>query len=270
MKIAAIQLSSSADAEENLLRSVDIFKKAKEEQVKLLLFPENILYRGDDKGYKFRAQKIPGSLTQKLACLSKEFSVAAVWGSIVEETSRGLYNSSVFFSEAGDLIGVYRKVHLFELYDEEKVLFRESDLFQHGTETVNLSYNSFNFGFSICYDLRFPELYRELTANGANVLFVPADFTKHTGKAHWLPLLRARAIENSSYVIAANQCGINEETGSESFGHSCIINPWGEIIASFNGNESGLCTAEISMQEIISSRKRIRSLEHRRIGVGNQ
>ncbi len=159
---------------------------------------------------------------------------------------------------------------MFELYDDEKVLFRESDLFRHGDEIVNSSYNSFNFGFSICYDLRFPELYRVLTAKGANVLLVPADFTKQTGKAHWLPLLRARAIENLSYVVAANQCGINEETGSESFGHSCIINPWGEIVSSFNGNESGLCTAEISMREVTNSRKRIRALKHRKVRIMKQ
>ena len=265
MKIATVQLSSSADAEENFSRSADIFEKAKKEKVELLLFPENILYRGCDAGYKDQAEEIPGDYTQKLAALSKKYSVAAVWGSIVEKTGTGLYNTSLFFSESGDLIGKYRKIHLFELYDNEQVLFRESDLFQHGDKITNVSYNSFNFGLSICYDLRFPELYRSLTSHGANIIFIPSDFTEQTGKAHWLPLLRARDIENLSYIIAANQCGKNEKTGAKSYGHSCIINPWGEVIASFDGVETGFCAADISLEKILSSRQQIRSLEHRRI-----
>ncbi len=251
--------------EENLSRFTGIFNQAKKENVELLLFPENVFYRGRDEGYKNNAQKIPGNFTEKLARLSKEFSVAAVWGGVAEKSGNGFYNTTLFFSKSGDLIAEYRKIHLFELYDGEKILFREKDLFQHGNEIVNLPYNSFNFGLSICYDLRFPELYRSLSANGANVLLVPSDFTKQTGKAHWIPLLRARAIENLSYVIAANQCGINEKTNAESYGNSCIINPWGEIIAEFDGETTGLCIAEISAQNILSARKRIRSLDHRRI-----
>ena len=265
MKIAAVQLSSSADAEENFSCSVDIFEKARKEKVELLLFPENVFYRGCDEGYKNQARNIPGDYTNKLASLSKKFSIAALWGSIVEKTKTGFYNTSLFFSESGNLIGKYRKIHLFELYDNEQVLFREKDLFLHGDEIVNIPYKSFNFGLSICYDLRFPELYRSLTANGANVLFVPSDFTEQTGKAHWLPLLRARAIENLSYVIAANQCGVNKKTNAQSFGHSCIINPWGEIIASLDGEETGLCTAALSLEKISISRQRIRSLGHRRV-----
>ncbi|MCK5852344.1 carbon-nitrogen hydrolase family protein [bacterium] len=265
MKIAAVQLSSSADAEENLSRSVGFFEKAKKEKIELLLFPENVLYRGSDDGYKNQAQNIPGKLTQQLGNLSHEFSVSAVWGGVVEKTGTVFYNTSLFFSESGDLIGKYRKIHLFELYNNDQVLFRESDLFNHGNEIINLPYKSFNFGMSICYDLRFPELYRSLTASNANVLLVPSDFTEQTGKAHWLPLLRARAIENLSYVIAANQCGVNKKTNAQSYGYSCIINPWGEVIASLDGEETGLCIAEISLEKISASRKRIRSLKHRRI-----
>ena len=265
MKIATVQLSSSADAEDNLSRSADIFNQAKKENVELLLFPENIFYRGWDEEYKIHSHHIPGHLTQTLADLSKKFSIAAVWGGIVEKAQHGFYNTSVFFSDSGDLICKYRKIHLFELYDNENVLFRESDLFQHGDKIVNLPYKSFNLGFSICYDLRFPELYRKLTQNGANVLLVPSDFTERTGKAHWLPLLRARAIENLSYVIAANQCGTNEKTDAKSYGHSCIINPWGEVIASLDRDEQGFCAAEISMKKVIDSRKQIRSLDHIRI-----
>ena len=265
MKIAAVQLSSSSDAEENLSRSVDFFEKAKEEKIELLLFPENVLYRGNDNGYKNQAQNIPGKFTQQLGNLSRKFSVSAVWGGVVEKTETGFYNTSLFFSESGDLIGKYRKIHLFELYDNEQILFRECDLFHHGDEIINLPYKSFNFGMSICYDLRFPELYRSLTANNANVLFVPSDFTEQTGKAHWLPLLRARAIENLSYVIAANQCGVNKKTGAQSYGHSCIINPWGEITASLDGEETGLCTADLSLEKISTARQRIRSLKHRRV-----
>ena len=169
-------------------------------------------------------------------------------------------------TESGELIAKYRKIHLFELYDKEKVLFRERDLFNHGNEIINVSYKLFDFGMSICYDLRFPELYRSLIGNNANVLLIPSDFTEQTGKAHWMTLLRARAIENLSYVIASNQCGENKKTGTQSYGHSCIINPWGEVVASLNGEETGLCTADISLEKILTSRQKIRSLDHRRIG----
>ena len=265
MKIAAVQFSSSADAEDNLSRSADFFFLAEKEKIELLIFPENILYRGIDAGYKKNAHKIPGALTEKLAKLSEKFSVAAIWGGIVEKTENGLYNSSLFFSKSGKLIAKYRKIHLFALYDGEKPIFKEENLFRHGSEIIDAKYNSFSFGFSICYDLRFPELYRNLSARGANVLLVPSDFTEQTGKYHWLPLLQARAIENLSYVIAANQCGENEKTGAKSYGHSCVINPWGKIIAELDGENEGLCPAEISLNEIRDARKKIRALEHRKM-----
>jgi len=265
MKIAAVQLSSSVDAEENLSRSADFFLQAKKDNIELLVFPENIFYRGIDEGYKKQALNIPGNFTEILAGLSKKFSVAAVWGSVVEKSQNGLYNTSLFFSKSGGLIAKYRKIHLFALYNGDKIVFKEDDLFLHGDEIANIVYESFNFGMSICSDLRFPEIYRTLTTNGADVLLVPADFTKQTGQAHWMTLLRARAIENLSYVIAANQCGKNQKTHAESYGHSCVIDPWGDIIAELDGEETGLCIAEISPEKILSSRQRIRSLEHRRI-----
>ena len=163
MKIATVQFSSSADAEENLSRSAGFFSEAAKKKIELLVFPENIFYRGIDGGYKKNSHKIPGSFSDKLAELSIKFSIAAVWGSVVEKDDNCFYNTSLFFDQKGTLLAKYRKIHLFALYDGQIPVFNEEDLFNSGNKIVSVNYNNFNFGMSICYDLRFPELYRALS-----------------------------------------------------------------------------------------------------------
>jgi len=265
LKIGVVQLSSSPDREKNLARCAAFFRRGSREHVDLLVFPENVLCRGKGEGYRGSASRIPGEVSSRLALLSREYSMAAVWGGIVEETDDGLYNTSLFFSRSGDLIATYRKMHLFALYDGERVCFREQDVFLHGADVVVVPHESLTFGMSICYDVRFPELYRSLVGQGANAMLVPSDFTRPTGRAHWLPLLRARAIENLCYVIAANQCGVNRETDAQSHGNSCIIDPWGEVVAALDGEEEGMCVAEVSLGAVESSRRRIRALDHIRL-----
>jgi predicted amidohydrolase len=231
----------------------------------MIVFPENVLFRGNDSGFRRSASNIPGSVTRQLSMLSRRFRMAAVWGGLVERADDRLFNTSVFFDEQGRLRAAYRKMHLFELYDGRQVCFRESALFAHGADIVTVRHHGLVFGLSICYDVRFPELYREQVRRGASVLLVPSDFTRRTGRLHWLPLLRARAIENLSYVIAPNQCGHNPETGALSHGHTCGISPWGTVLGELRGDAPGLVFCEVDARVVADSRQRIRALRHRRV-----
>jgi len=264
VNVAVVQLDSCEDRERNLAKCERFIRGAKERGAHLVVFPENVLYRGKDEGFRSSASAIPGPVISRLAELSHAHRIAVVWGAIVERGARGLHNSCVVIGADGALLGVYRKIHLFELFDGGKVLFREADLFAHGSELVTVRHDGFTLGLSICYDLRFPELYRSLLSRGADVLLAPSDFTRRTGKAHWLPLLTARAIENLSYVVAPNQCGKNTKTGAFSHGHSAIISPWGELIASCDGEHEGMCMATLDRATLLDARQRIRALDHRR------
>jgi predicted amidohydrolase len=265
MIAAVAQIDSQPDRAANLARCEDVFASAAEREADLLVLPENVLYRGLEEGFRASASRMPGPVTELLGELSRRTGVAAVWGGVVEETDAGRYNAALLFDREGVLQARYRKMHLFALYDGDVTRFEEHSLFEHGTELVVAPLFDHVLGLSICYDLRFPELYRELVARGADVLLVPSDFTRRTGQAHWLPLLQARAIENLCYVLAANQCGENQSTGALSHGHSCIIDPWGEVVAECDGEHEGLAVAEVSMEVVESARARIRALEHRRL-----
>ena len=264
MKTAAIQISSGIDVERNIAACETFFVQARTQGVELLVFPENVLYRGKDEGFRASASAIPGPVTERLCALSRTHAMAAVWGGIVENVSGRYHNSCVFISASGEILSVYRKMHLFELYDGDTALYHESELFTPGSEIVITRHGGFTFGSSICYDLRFPELYRAMVEQGADVMLVPSDFTRRTGQAHWLPLLQARAIENLSYVVAPNESGVNAETGATSHGNSCIISPWGEVLAACDGEGQGMCVADLTQEAIRAARQRIRALAHRR------
>jgi len=265
MIIAAVQLCSGGRRARNLATCADFFARAAAHGADMIVFPENVLYRGDDAGFRRSASVIPGGVTRQLSALSRRFRMAAVWGGVVERAGNRLFNTSVFFDEKGRLRGAYRKMHLFELYDGRQVCFRESDLFAHGAAVVTVRWHGLVFGLSICYDVRFPELYREQVRRGAGVLLVPSDFTRRTGRLHWLPLLRARAIENLCYVIAPNQCGRNPDTGARSHGHTCGIGPWGTVLGELRDDEPGLLLCEVDARVVADSRQRIRALQHRRV-----
>ena len=263
MNITVVQSNSGPDRETNLDRCETYINEAAARGAELVVFPENILFRGKDSGYRDSATSVPGHVSDRLCALSRTHGIAVVWGAVVEQSDIGLHNSCIVISAEGDILSLYRKIHLFELYNGATALFREADLFTPGKDIITVSLGSFSLGLSICYDLRFPELYRSLSARGADVLLVPSDFTRPTGQAHWLPLLQARAIENLAYVIAPNQCGANFETGALSHGHSCIISPWGDVLAACDGERESMCSADITSAAIADARARIRSLQHR-------
>jgi predicted amidohydrolase len=172
------------------------------------------------------------------------------------------YNTSLLFGPAGNLLATYRKIHLFDVDLANGVSLRESDVREHGDEVVTARTELGTMGLSVCYDLRFPELYRGLAEQGAHLIFVPSAFTAFTGQAHWKPLLRARAIENQTYIIAADQFGKSAKS-FECHGHSMIVDPWGTILAELPDGP-GVITAEIDLDYLAKVRAELPALQHRR------
>lgn len=233
----------------------------------LIVLPEVFAGRGDDDDYDRWAEPIPGPLTERLGGVARERGVWLLAGSMVESAAKGKpHNSSVLFDRHGRIRAVYRKMHLFEARLDNGVTIRESDTFAAGSSPVLVEIDGWRCGLAICYDLRFPELFRHYSHRGANILLVPSNFTQRTGKDHWEVLLRARAIENQCYVVAPNQCGTNPATGVVSYGHSMAVDPWGTVLASAAGRETVLSVTldPAAMKEI---RAQIPVLRHRRPGL---
>lgn len=267
LTIAVIQLCSTDNYSENFDKVASAVAAASERGIDLIAFPENSLYlkaEGEALDWTRRdSQRVIGSLRE----MTVEKKIAILLGSYAEmpPKSRKIYNASVFINEAGVVLGRYRKMHLFDATLPDGTKLIESKNVLAGNRLMNVVYRGWNFGLSICYDLRFPELYRRLRARGAEVLVVPAAFTVPTGEAHWETLLRARAIENQCYVIAPAQVGKHSKT-RESFGHSMAIDPWGKVIRDLDVNEGAFdVTLDASMVERV--RAKMPCERHRRIPV---
>ena len=170
-------------------------------------------------------------------------------------------NRGLLFSPDGTRIATYDKIHMFDVDLPNNESWRESALYQAGSEAVTANCDGFNLGISICYDLRFPQLYRALSQAGANILSCPAAFTKQTGEAHWHTLLRARAIENGAFMIAAAQGGTHED-GRVTYGHSIVINPWGKIIGELDHDNPAFLVCDIDLNEVSKARARIPALSN--------
>jgi predicted amidohydrolase len=177
--------------------------------------------------------------------------------------SRKAYNTSQLFGPNGKVLASYRKIHLFDVDLTDGVSTRESDTREFGDTVVVANTELCAMGLTICYDLRFPELYRRLVHQGAQLIFVPSAFTAYTGKAHWEPLLRARAIENQVYVVAANQFGKNPKS-FETYGHSLIVDPWGKVIAECPDGP-GVVSADIDLDYLAQIRRELPALSHRKL-----
>jgi predicted amidohydrolase len=272
--VAAVQMSSQTDVAKNLDRAAELVAEAARRGARLVLLPENFAFLGgaeeerrtiaEDLGAE--APGAPsGPIARRLAEMARSHGIWVVGGGMPERsTDRDRpYNTCVVFSPEGRLAGRYRKIHLFDVELAERS-YRESAMSSAGREPVTLSAGGLSVGLSICYDLRFPELYRALSAAGAEVLVVPAAFTVTTGKDHWHVLLRARAIEAQAYVVAAAQWG-KHPGGRQTFGKSCIVDPWGEIIAHASEGD-GVITAAVDRAYLTRVRESLPSLRHRRLG----
>ncbi|CAM4001777.1 carbon-nitrogen hydrolase family protein [Aeromonas bestiarum] len=239
MWLAAIQLVSGRCWQDNREQIAAELALLPSERPLLVLLPENFALFGERQGYLDGAETIGPDLggaapiQQQLAEWARDYGIWLVAGAM-PTTSAGsehIHTSSLVFDPSGELKGHYHKIHLFDVdVADNQGRYRESETFSPGSQPVLVDSPFGPLGLSICYDLRFPELYRQLARAGARVLLVPAAFTAVTGEAHWEPLLRARAIENQCYVVAANQGGTHE-TGRQTWGHSMVIDPWGRVLA---------------------------------------
>jgi len=228
---AAIQLCAGSNKAANLDKAEAFVVEAARQAAQLVVLPEVFLSRGLRSEERAAAEPIPGPSTERLSALARRLNIHLVAGSILEQTGGDrVFNTSVVFDARGELIGCYRKLHLFDVDIPGHVSIRESETRAPSDRSVTVSTALGVLGLSVCYDLRFPELYRQLTRAGAEIITVPAAFTFPTGAAHWEILLRARAIENQVYVVAPDQIG-KSPSGVVDFGNSMIIDPWGVPLA---------------------------------------
>lgn len=249
LRVACIQMGASEDGERNLLCATALAGKAIREKAKWIVFPENFLYRGASRRLKAAAAEAIPAL-RHFQNLARQTKTAILLGSVLETAAKGkFYNTSVLVSETGKIAAKYRKIHLFDI-GLRQVRVNESRHIAAGKRPVRGKVFGVSVGLTICYDLRFPELFRAHALAGAKAMTVPANFTDYTGQAHWEVLLRARAIENQSFVIAPAQVGRHPESKMRSFGTSLIVNPWGEILArgSRSGEEIVLADLDFSFQ----------------------
>ncbi len=254
--IAVAQMDSREDTKKNLEVAEQLIREAAEKGAKLIAFPENMDYIGED--YKGNAKKNPGPIVDFFSRLAKEEKIYLHCGSITEfKEGEKPFNTSLLFNPEGRLIGRYSKLHMFDVAIEEGPSYKESDETNAGDEIVIIKTNLAVFGMAICYDMRFPEIFKLMAQNEAQVIFVPADFTLNTGKDHWEPLLKARAIENTCFIVAPGQIGLKKHF--RAYGKSMIIDPWGNIIAQAS-DTTGLVMTEIDLDLIPAVRAQIPSL----------
>lgn len=228
---AAVQMSSTPDREENKKTAERLIREAASAGADLVSLPELWSCHGLEKVYRENAESIPGPTTDFLGSLARELGIYLLGGSILEKVpgSTRLHNTSTLFAPSGDLLAVYRKIHLFDVKVVDRE-YLESRTMAPGEQIVTAKAGPATIGLSVCYDVRFPELYRMLALAGAEILMVPAAFTLQTGKDHWELLLRARAVENQAYVVAPAQWG-QKADGRWTYGRSMIVDPWGVVLA---------------------------------------
>lgn len=272
MKISAIQMNTRSDKAANLAEARRLAARAVErDRPDMVVFPEVFAFMGSSVADKrAAAEELPaagaqgGAAYETLRGIACEHGVFVHGGSFVERDGDDYFNTTIAFDRAGAELARYRKIHLFDVTTPDGRSYRESDTFGAGREIVTYDAGGVTVGCSICYDLRFAELYRALAEAGADVVMVPAAFTLQTGKDHWEVLLRARAIETETYVVAAAQTGTYFEGNDEraSWGHSMIVNPWGHILAQA-GEGTGHTSADIDLDYLKQVRARIPVADHR-------
>jgi predicted amidohydrolase len=264
---AAIQLTSTSDAERSVQEARAWIRRAAARGADLIVTPENTNFLGPHDAKVRLAEPVDGPLVAGFAALARELGVTLVLGSFNERSPdpTRCYNTSVVLGPDGAILATYRKIHLFDVDVSAEVRFRESDTVVPGDTPVVVTTPAGRLGLSICYDLRFGELYRHLVGAGAEILLVPAAFTLTTGRDHWHPLLAARAIEGQAWVIAPGQCGRHDDGGlRESYGHSAIYDPWGHRVA-LASDGPGYALAELDLDLVARTRRRIPVALHRRL-----
>ena len=264
MRVSCIQMCSGMDMSANLERAEHWLKQVSEAGSDLAVLPENFAFMGGSDADKLRVAESEDQ-SRVLTFLGEQaakLDMAIIGGStaLKSERSDRIRNSCVAFDQRGMRLGVYDKMHMFDV-DIGRDSYRESAVVQPGKSPVDVQVKDYHIGLSICYDVRFPELYRHYASRKCHALSVVAAFTVPTGKAHWQTLLCARAIENQAYVLASAQSGEHPD-GRKTWGHTMIVDPWGEVQGILEEGE-GIVTADLSMHELESVRSQLPALKHR-------
>ena len=268
---AVIQMISSANVETNLASLHAYFLRAQQAGAKLVVLPENFALMGKLETDKLAIAEVYGTgLIQKtIAHLAKEFKLWVIAGTIpLKGSGKRVKSSCLVYDSEGICVARYDKIHLFDVSVSGKEVYQESSAIEPGDKLVVVDTPIGHVGLSVCYDLRFPELYRQLVQQGAELFAVPSAFTAITGAAHWEVLLRARAIENLCYVLAANQGGLHDN-GRCTYGHSMIVEPWGSVSA-VQTQETGVVTADIDLQNLRQLRQQFPCNDHHVLTTENR
>ncbi len=261
---AAISMTSVPDLSKNLVQAEELIDLAVRQGAELVTLPENFPFLGEEEEKIAQAELIATESEKFLKTIAQKFQITILGGGYPVPTGDGkVYNIASLIGPNGQEVAKYEKVHLFDVDLPDGNTYQESSSVKAGTKLppVYSSKDYGNLGLSICYDVRFPELYRHLSKAGAEVLFVPAAFTAYTGKDHWQVLLQARAIENTCYVIAPAQTG-NNYGRRQTHGHAMIVDPWGLVLSQTN-DQPGVAIAEINPTYLEQVRRQMSSLQHR-------
>lgn len=265
VRAAALQMTSTADVEANLAKAEALVERAAAEGAALVGLPENFAFLRSEGQPVPEAQELEGPWVKRMAALARRHRLTLLLGSLPERIpgERKIYNTSVLLGSDGGRLAHYRKIHLFDIDLPGMEHLKESRAVAPGSDVVVADAGFARLGLSICYDVRFPELYRRLSLEGAQVLAVPSAFTQRTGRAHWELLLRARAVENLAYVFAPAQVGMHG-ANRRSWGHALIVSPWGDVLADA-GESEGLAIADLDLDVQDTLRRELPALSHRRL-----
>jgi len=265
LRVACVQMRSGVEVAPNIAAASDLIRDAAGQGAQLVATPEmtNLL---DIRLGKARPKIVPEAEDQTLAAMRALAAELGIWvlvGSIAVtlDGEDRLANRSVLIAPDGNVRARYDKIHMFDVEVGDGQSYRESRAYRPGQRAVLAETEFGKLGMTICYDVRFPHLYRKLAQAGAGILTIPAAFTRVTGEAHWHVLVRARAIETGSFVLAPAQGGQHED-GRETFGHSLIVSPWGEVLAEKADDEPGVILADLDLDAVAKARRRIPSLEN--------
>lgn len=264
---AAVQMTSLPDLQKNLAQAEDLIELAVRRGAELIGLPENFSFLGNENEKIEQAYSIAAETEKFLRTMAQKYQVTILGGGFPVPADNGkVLNTALLISESGQELARYQKIHLFDVELPDGNVYHESGMVLAGQELPKVFHSPElgEIGLSVCYDVRFPELYRALSKEGANVLFVPAAFTAFTGKDHWQVLLQARAIENTAYVIAPAQTGYHNSR-RQSHGHALIVDPWG-VILSDAGTETGVAIAPINPSRLEQVRRQMPCLQHRVFG----
>lgn len=264
---AAVQLNSTSDEAASVAAAEGWIERAAEAGAGFVATPENTNYLGPHEEKVRRAEPVGGPTTRRFGELARRLRIHLLLGSFNERAGElgRCHNTSVLFAPDGEVIATYRKLHLFDVDLSDEVRFAESATVAPGNRTVVVETALSRIGLTICYDLRFGDLYRRLADDGAEILAVPSAFTATTGRVHWEPLLRARAIETQCWVIAPAQVGRHDDAGlRESHGQAMIVDPWGVVAAAVASDRPGFALAEIDLERAAEIRRAMPVTSHRR------